>query len=574
MHRSRFLFALLLPACGSLDPATKAACTKDADCLDGRVCSAGQCVAPDCTTDADCADTATCDQRVCLTLTCVGDSCSGHGDCEVQGHAVTCACQTGYEGGACAECASGYQPAAGLCVLMTECLPTTCSGRGDCSDNPGGGVSCACDPGYAGERCDECAPDYHDPQQDGTCEPDPDLQLDPTATWPQWGFDDARTSHNPDEADLAPANVATLERKWGIGCDDGYFNVVFQAPVVHGSRLLVSSAGAKLTAYNALNGAVLADYGLEPGSRSVWMPQPTVATDGVVYYLEDSFPTQLYALDADLDMLWQAEIGFELGYNQYATVAVHETRDEVYLIEPPMVGGGKLYAIERATGSIAWSLGPTADVEFAGNAVVLDGDRILARADDLADATHVEVVAVVDPTTPEVTSTLARPAGVNDDHYEISSLVRCGRTLLVTYCDRADVFESEGTLVALDVDSGELEWTLPSATRIYPPACDVAAGQVLVGTDPNLIALDLSTGAEEWRYQAPGQVLAPSVANGVVYILASTNLYAVDQSNGDQLFRYPLGEQADDSTQVAVAGGMLFFSGNGGTCDLYALGLP
>jgi hypothetical protein len=35
-----------------------------------------------------------------------------------------------------------------------------------------------------------------------------------------------------------------------------------------------------------------------------------------------------------------------------------------------------------------------------------------------------------------------------------------------------------------------------------------------------------------------------------------------------------LGYEAYDTTQVAICDGMLYFSGNGGTCDLYALGLP
>ena len=46
-----------------------------------------------------------------------------------------------------------------------------------------------------------------------------------------------------------------------------------------------------------------------------------------------------------------------------------------------------------------------------------------------------------------------------------------------------------------------------------------------------------------------------------------------EQRDRQRLFSYPLGYEAEESSQVAIWEGMLFFSGNGGTCDLYALAL-
>jgi hypothetical protein len=51
-------------------------------------------------------------------------------------------------------------------------------------------------------------------------------------------------------------------------------------------------------------------------------------------------------------------------------------------------------------------------------------------------------------------------------------------------------------------------------------------------------------------------------------------MYAIDEGTKAMLYHYPLGYDADETTQVAIADGMLFFSGNGGTCDLCALGFP
>ena len=60
----------------------------------------------------------------------------------------------------------------------------------------------------------------------------------------------------------------------------------------------------------------------------------------------------------------------------------------------------------------------------------------------------------------------------------------------------------------------------------------------------------------------------------MIYFLSDTNLYAIDEISPTRLLHYPLGHQAYETTQVAIANGMAYFSGNGGTCDLFALGLP
>ena len=38
------------------------------------------------------------------------------------------------------------------------------------------------------------------------------------------------------------------------------------------------------------------------------------------------------------------------------------------------------------------------------------------------------------------------------------------------------------------------------------------------------------------------------------------------------LLHFPLGYSAGETNQVAISDGMAYFSGNGGTCDLFALG--
>ncbi len=52
-------------------------------------------------------------------------------------------------------CPAGQSEVDGSCVVDTDCQPTTCNDRGQCSDGPEG-VSCTCDEGFAGEFCETC----------------------------------------------------------------------------------------------------------------------------------------------------------------------------------------------------------------------------------------------------------------------------------------------------------------------------------------------------------------------------------------------------------------------------------
>ncbi len=93
---------------------------------------------------------------------CVGVDCSGHGTCSgVDGRAV-CDCDTGYAGDRCESCAPGYRDdGSGTCVEETTCQADSCSGHGQCDDSTGS-VVCTCDTGYAGDHCESCAPGYVD----------------------------------------------------------------------------------------------------------------------------------------------------------------------------------------------------------------------------------------------------------------------------------------------------------------------------------------------------------------------------------------------------------------------------
>jgi CubicO group peptidase (beta-lactamase class C family) len=88
-----------------------------------------------------------------LTASCDRDQCSGRGTC-VQGRdGLQCECQAGVAGPRCTHCADGFHAEGARCVRDESCRADSCSGHGTCTARDGA-LSCACDRGYAGPRCE------------------------------------------------------------------------------------------------------------------------------------------------------------------------------------------------------------------------------------------------------------------------------------------------------------------------------------------------------------------------------------------------------------------------------------
>jgi hypothetical protein len=160
-------------ACAEGYHAEGGACVIDEICGDDSCSGNGTCDTPagviacDCATgytDDTCADCDTGyhdDGGACvIDEVCGDDSCSGNGDCDTPGGVIDCDCDTGYAGDTCADCAGGFHAEAGACVVDQQCQPTTCSGHGTCT-TPNGLVDCACDTGYDGDFCGDCADGHH-----------------------------------------------------------------------------------------------------------------------------------------------------------------------------------------------------------------------------------------------------------------------------------------------------------------------------------------------------------------------------------------------------------------------------
>jgi len=171
MRACRFAL-LLLPLLGGCSEDDSCTCDDWEECVD-EACTP---LPWHCNTNGDCADVAPGDffcaaDHFCHLLPhpCLAFDCGTHGRCTlVDSTTATCICDDGYDGDGCELCASGFVPLAdGRCVVDPCNTPDPCSPHGECRpDSADGSISCSCDEGFAGDRCDACASDWY-PVGDG-----------------------------------------------------------------------------------------------------------------------------------------------------------------------------------------------------------------------------------------------------------------------------------------------------------------------------------------------------------------------------------------------------------------------
>jgi outer membrane protein assembly factor BamB len=395
-----------------------------------------------------------------------------------------------------------------------------------------------------------------------------------TSNWLHFGYDNSYTGYNPVESTISITNVAQLERKWGVGCDDPAYSTITSSPAIYNgtlyTRFKISPSYSKLHAYDARTGQMLWQFSKNNTGRT---PQPVVSEDGIIFDMEGSYPTNLYAIDADTGTeLWEAPIAFALSFTETALVTVDEENNVVYLVDFGLRGEGKLFALDKQTGEIVWFKNKaTDDVSFEGDYVLLNEGKIFAVAEAPKQqyTTNMDHMLCIDASSHDIEIIFDRPEP--EGYYDIEHYALCNDKLVVGFDYQ---YEPVKLLVAYDPDSPTIVWQKEYLEITGKIACNTTKNVIYVPTDPYLYALDVTTGEEVWKYMGYGEIYNPSVANGIVYFLSDTNMYAINEDTGERLFSYPLGKKAHEGAQVAICEGMLYFSGNRGTCDLYALGLP
>lgn len=109
----------------------------------------------------------------------------------------------------------------------------------------------------------------------------------------------------------------------------------------------------------------------------------------------------------------------------------------------------------------------------------------------------------------------------------------------------------EGTLLALEQDSGDVVWELPLGGPVASTPVlvrDEVGEQLLVGTDNGgLFSIDPATTKERWRYETDGRIRNPAVlVEGVVYLVNSRDqVFALDARTGAWRWQYEQELQTD-----------------------------
>ena len=99
---------------------------------------------------------------------------------------------------------------------------------------------------------------------------------------------------------------------------------------------------------------------------------------------------------------------------------------------------------------------------------------------------------------------------------------------------------SDGNVYALDVESGDLQWTFETGHRVWATPL-IVEDTVYVGSmDRHLYALNLSDGRERWNFHTDGAFAStPALRDGTLYIGAfDDRLYAIDADTGTELWRF------------------------------------
>lgn len=303
---------------------------------------------------------------------------------------------------------------------------------------------------------------------------------------------------------------------------------VWSDPVVAGDSVVFGSRDGVLYAASAANGA-------EGWRRSVGGPvlAPPLVLDGSVYSVTRDGWVVAVELASGRER-WRHEVGGSVVADLAEIAGQILAGDE----------DGLLVALDAGSGRRLWTWRGGDGV----TAVAAGGGRVLVSRFDGA-------VTALDATggTPLWTTTLAhwltRPAVLDGD-----------RVLVPT---------AAGKVVCLKAGDGSEIWR---ADVPAPSEATVWRDRIVVAGDDDAVrALDRSTGAELWTFEALGKVEHPVVIGDTLYAAShDNNLYALDPWSGRLRWRAEM--QTWVTTPPVGAGGLVVFGSLDGS--LYGLRAP
>ncbi|GAB3982532.1 hypothetical protein GCM10028806_54420 [Spirosoma terrae] len=129
---------------------------------------------------------------------------------------------------------------------------------------------------------------------------------------------------------------------------------------------------------------------------------------------------------------------------------------------------------------------------------------------------------------------------------------------------------NDGNLYALDPAKGTKLWSFPAGASFASSSPVVDGNTVYIGnTNGNVYAINATTGAQQWSFPTKAQILSsPSIANGVVYVGSyDNNVYAIEASTGKQKWAYTT--KGEVRSSPTVSNGIVYIGS--GDKAIYAL---
>jgi outer membrane protein assembly factor BamB len=344
-------------------------------------------------------------------------------------------------------------------------------------------------------------------------------RADAPADWPQYLFGANHSGFNAGETTINSANVASLELAWqaqlGITVDS--------TPAAADGAIFVT-AGHRLYALDMTTGTTL--WAVKGTSG---MGSPSVG-NGFVYVSSDD--GTLYAFNETTGaLLWMAS---PAGGSSAPAV----TATGVYVLSTTTLSD-----FDPATGLLLWAVPAQA---FGVVPSVADGEVFISSDDGhfyMFDATTGETLW----TSHAEYKPGASPAALNgaayvsahdmlfafattgyrlwratSDYHRLPLSVDDTRVYAVSLTHRPK------TMSAFDAATGSQLWTTALGFDETPSPIAVANGVLYVGHGRYVTAYDAGSGTALWdhRFESYGRVIAPIVADGMVFAAAGTHVYA------------------------------------------------
>lgn len=266
---------------------------------------------------------------------------------------------------------------------------------------------------------------------------------------------------------------------------------------------------------------------------------PTVV-DGIVYIGAGTSGERdgtLYAVDADSgEEVWEQPRNGSEYQGEFISGAPKVEDETVYVavsegsaVDEQM----RVYALAASTGDIEWTFPDTDEDGYGGwseSSVTVGNDRVFFGE------TSGSLVAL-DKETGELEWEV-NPAR------QIRSAPLYNDGTIYIGSDEGDALDPDGNLYAYDAETGEQEWVFTEPGREIQSAATVSDGTIYVGSnDGSLYAVDPTDGTEVWSFDEPDEAVSwsPTVANGILYVGGTDSggfdsdgaLYAIDTETGE-----------------------------------------